>query len=169
MRELNYQTTDNKIHGYRRDYKKAGTYYYLMYLDYVDNSWRLGIIKMTLTENDNYYPTYKIQKETTQIQIVYQAMISCDLTEDNKYILCAYFYYVNYNDETTYVEISVFNDNLEFLLYRRYNAGKFNADNFVKIIYLKDNSDFILMTSQTATITRLRYFRYFNLNIIDKL
>ena len=161
--ELNYQQKNYRIHGYRRDYKKAGSYYYLMYLDNVDYSWRLGIRKMTLTENDNYFPTFNDQKTTSSVQIRYQAMISCDLTADYKFILCAYFY------ENTYVEISVFNDNLDFLLSRRYIAGEFVADNFVKIIYLKDNSDFILMTSQTPKITRLRYFRYLNSNIIDKL
>ena len=94
-------------------------------------------------------------------------MISCDSTNDNNYILCAYY---SREPDLPLVSVSAYNSNLDSLLTHNFEqVGYFEADNFIKIVYFKDNSNFILMNSQQQTITRLRYFKYSNNKIIDKL
>ena len=48
-------------------------------------------------------------------------------------------------------------------------AGYKKPDRFIKIFYLKGSYNFILMNSQTKTISRLRYFNYQYNAITDKL
>ena len=162
------QTKDNSIHGYRRGFKKVGAYYYLMYTDTKQNEdgWFLVIRKMSFAYKNNA-PSFQNIKISSETKLTNQAMISCDSTKDNNYILCAYF---SRDPKPPLVSVSAYNSNLDSLLTHNFErVGYFPADNFIKIVYFKDNSNFILMNSQQQTITRLRYFKYSNNKIIDKL
>ena len=77
-----------------------------------------------------------------QVQVYHEnildAMISCDLTYDNNYIICVYF------PEKNNINIVVFNKNLELLFTEKLgNTIDFNPNFFIKIAYIKDNSNFI--------------------------
>ena len=162
------QIKDNSIHGYRRAFKKVGAYYYLMYIDTKNDQegYFLVIRKMSFAYKNNV-PSFQNLKINNEAKVRYQAMISCDSTKDNNYIICAYF---SGEPELPFVSISAYNINLDLLLTRTFEqVGYFDSDNFIKIVYFKDNSNFILMNSQERTVTRLKYFKYSNYNIIDKL
>ena len=93
-------------------------------------------------------------------------MISCDYTRNNNYFLCAYY------SHDLEVSVSVFRANdLVLMREKKYEpAGYFDgSDNFIKIIYFKDNSNFILVNSQEENIARLRYFSYTYDKIENKL
>ena len=164
----NYQITeeerDNTINGYRRTFKKAGSYYYFIHLDNSEQK-ALFIKKMLLTISNNM-PSFVTVKSNRNVKINYQAMISCDFTKDNNYFLCSYF-----SEKELKVKISVFNTELSEIYSKEYEkvTDFGGADNFIKIVYLKDNSDFILMNSENNQTTRLRYFNYKYNTITDKL
>ena len=89
-------------------------------------------------------------------------MLSCDLTNDNNYIICVY-YSENYN-----ISISVFDQDLKLLLTQKLGES-FNSNMFMKIAYFKENSNFIVMNCPNNEITRLYYFNYTYNKITDKL
>ena len=157
--------TEYQIYGYRRVLKKVGSYYYYIYID-PENHSNIIINKMILNYNsgDNF-PTYNILKSSRSINVMsWEAMISCDFTKDSNYVLCAYFTQ-NFN-----VTISILNTNNLNLMETKELEPCLDNDNnyldhFIKIIYLKDNSKFIIMNSQNDLITRLRYLNYKN-NVI---
>ena len=161
---LRSEQIDYSINGYRRFFKKAGSYYYLMHLDNSDSK-ALYIKKMSLIISNNI-PSFQVVKSNRNVKVSYQAMISCDFTKDNNYFLCAYF-----SENELKVKISVFNIELSEIYSKEFEkVENFDgADNFIKIVYLKDNSDFILMNSENDQITRLRYFNYKYNSITDKL
>ena len=160
----NLVETDSTINGYRRTFKKAGSYYYFMYLDNTDQK-TLYIQKILFTISDNT-PSAEIVKSSRNVKIGFQSMISCDFTKDNNYFLCAYF-----SENELKVKISVFNTELNEIYTKEYEKVENfdDADNFIKIVYLKDSSDFIVMNSENDQITRLRYFNYKYNTITDKL
>jgi hypothetical protein len=87
-------------------------------------------------------------------------MISCDFTEDNKYILCAYF---NQNKKFS---IAIFTAELEFVENEEFedctNNFPTELDIFIKIIYFKDNSKFIIMYNLGMFTVRIRFVNYIN-------
>ena len=108
---------------------------------------------------------YKIIKTSEPLSIIsYQEMISCDFTNDNQYILCAYI------SQDKSFTISVHNKYLELIqVEKKEVCQNFDTSYFIKIIYFKDNSKFITMNSENDYITRLRYFRYKDKNFINQL
>ena len=161
--EKTVQKIDYSLHGYRRDFKKVGNNYYIIHL-YEDNGWKLLIKKRNIVYKNNFPELNEVNNNKEQ-EIRYQAMISCALTNDNNYILCAY-----YSGEI-YISITLYSTyNFALITTKKFEGpGYFNADNFIKIIYLKGDSNFIMMNSQQETITRLRYFNYKNSQITDIL
>lgn len=161
--EKTVQKIDYSLHGYRRDFKKVGNNYYIIHL-YEDNGWKLLIKKRNIVYKNNFPELNEVNNNKEQ-EIRYQAMISCALTNDNNYILCAY-----YSGEI-YISITIYSTyNFALITTKKFEGpGYFNADNFIKIIYLKGDSNFIMMNSQQETITRLRYFNYKNSQITDIL
>ena len=161
--EKTVQKIDYSLHGYRRDFKKVGNYYYIIHL-YWDNSWKLLIRKNNIVYKNNF-PQFNEVNNNKEQEIRYQAMISCALTSDNNYILCAY-----YSGEI-FISITVYSTyNLAIITTKKFDGPDyFTADNFIKIVYLKGDSNFIMMNSQQETVTRLKYFNYKNSQITDKL
>ena len=152
------------MYGYRRQILKDGSYYYQMYLTGENNEY-LNIDKMRIDKYINDFPHLEIIKNDHSVKVRgYEGMISCDITGDKAYILCTYF------SGELEVCISIFDKNLVFIKTKCFEkVSEFPGDNFIKIVYFKDNSDFILMDSQDNNIIRFRYFSYKNGIIIDKL
>ena len=154
------------ICGFNRFFKKAGYYYYFIHLD-CDN-YSIFIKKLEIAYYKDNIPRLEEISTNNQIQVYHEnildAMISCDLTYDNNYIICAYY------PEKNNINIVVFNKNLELLLTEKLgNTIDFNPNFFIKIAYIKDNSNFILMNCPNNLITRLYYFNYANNNFTHKL
>ena len=163
--------TEYKIYGYRRVLKKVGSYYYYIYLN-PDNHSDLIINRIALSYNsgDNF-PSYNILKSSSSVSTMsWEAMVSCDFTKDTNYILCAYF------TESFNVTISIFNsDSLNLIQTKELESFIKNdndnnhLDHFIKIVYFKDNSKFVIMNSQNDFITRFRYLNFKNNDIINEL
>ena len=159
------QRVDYSVHGYRRTFKKIGSYYYHMYLNQNKELgyWYLEISKMRIINKNNFisFETINTSKEA---KIKYQAMISCDVTKDNNYILCAY------HSQELNIVVTVYDTSLNLLLSKSFEkTGYYDSGNLIKLLYLKDNANFILINSQYDTVIRLRYFSYVNNQIKDKL
>ena len=158
------QKLDSDIHGYRRGFAYIKPYYYIISLkgDFA-NGWYISLKKMSFIQENNF-PEFKIEKINERgVKIEYQAMISCEKSLD-KNIICAYY------SENAKVSISAFTENLEHIIDRNYEeVGYKDMDRFIKIIYFKGYTNFILMNSQTQEVTRLRYFCYRGGSIYDKL
>lgn len=153
------------MYGYRRQNLRSGSYYYQMYLngDYIQN---LNIDKMIINGLIDNIPNLITIKKDDSVKVKgYEGMISCDFTGDKTYILCTYF------SSELNVGISVYNNYLDFITTKYFEKidDYIDGDNFIKIVYFKDNTDFILMNSQDHNIIRFRYFSYKNREIIDKL
>ena len=83
LRQLNY-----KFYGSKRNIIKIGSYYYLPYIDFENNIMKINQIKIINNIDDSSSPI-EIVKSSEPIQtLIYQSMISCDVSKDNKYILC---------------------------------------------------------------------------------
>ena len=154
---------DSSIYGRRRSFMKSGSYYYFIHLD---NKKQLYAKKMKIDGYDDVSdsPKFKIIQENKEINTKSREMISCDLTYDKNYILCAYY------DEYEQVRVAVFNSALK--IEKRENYGKtssFTGLDFIKILYFKGTSNFILMYSQSESVTRLRYFNYQYNNFYSKI
>ena len=154
------------IFSSRRTLKNIGTEYFYAYTNN-DNKNSLIITKMELVIQTRYNNAqfYKIIKTSEPLSIIsYQEMISCDFTNDNQYILCAYI------SQDKSFTISVHNKYLELIqVEKKEVCQNFDTSYFIKIIYFKDNSKFITMNSENDYITRLRYFRYKDKNFINQL
>jgi hypothetical protein len=154
------------IFSSRRTLKNIGTEYYYAYTNN-DNKNSLIITKMELVIQTRYNNAqfYKIIKTSEPLSIIsYQEMISCDFTNDNQYILCAYI------SQDKSFTISVHNKYLELIqVEKKEVCQNFDTSYFIKIIYFKDNSKFITMNSENDYIARLRYFRYKDKYFINQL
>ena len=153
------------MNAYRRQNLKAGSYYYQMYIIGENNNY-LSIDKMTIDGYINNFPNLKIIKNNKSVQTISGGgMISCDITGDKSNILCTYF------SPDYEVSVSIYDSNLNNINSIKLEKADdyISGDNFIKIAYLHDNSNFILMNSQDDYIVRFRYFRYENGVIIDKL
>ena len=85
---LNQRESSN-IHGYKRDFKKADHDYYYLISFIREGGDSLLIEKMAFTSSGDS-PDFHSTKDG-KVGLPYQAMLSCDLTEDKYFILCAYF------------------------------------------------------------------------------
>jgi len=156
------EAEDIYIHGYKRFFKKVGNYCFLAnyYFDFSS----LLIQKFEINYSDNFPSFYVIAKNSVPLE--YESMLSCDLTGENNFILCAYF---SKNRKAT---VSVFNDNLGHKLTEEFDdwidlGDKFS---FIKTVNFRENSNFFLANRQTDSIIRFRYFKYKkNSQIIDLL
>ena len=149
---------DSSICGYPRFFKKAGYYYYFIHLDCDNHS--IYIKKLEIAYYKDNIPRFEIIKTNKELMV--NGMLSCDLTNDNNYIICAY-YSEKYN-----ISISVFDQDLKLLLTQKLGES-FNSNMFMKIAYFKENSNFIVMNCPNNEITRLYYFNYTYNKITDKL
>ena len=155
MENKNCSTEIYKVYGYRRTLKKVGSYIYYAYLE-PNNMKTLFIDKIQLINNSPYFQTVKRLNYNIEFT-TYQSMISCDFTEDNKYMLCAYF---NQNNKFS---IIIFNSELEYINKKEFEyCSNDLEDAFIKIIYFKDNSKFIIMYTINKFTVRIRFVNYIN-------
>lgn len=152
------------MNGFRRQIIKDGSFYYQMYMIGESNEY-LNIDKMIIDKYINNFPHLQIVNNEHSIKVSGAGgMISCDMTGDKNYTLCAYF------TSELDVCISIFDKNLFVINTKCF--GKIqeyvSGDNFIKIVYFKDNYDFVLMDSQDDNIIRFRYFRFKNGELVDK-
>ena len=157
---INFQ--DNSIYGMRRFFKKADSFYYFFHFD--ENNY-LYMKKMVIAYYVNNIPYFDIIKENRKMELTYTSMISCDLTKDNNYILCSLF---RENERAWLIAL----DKDFEIIYDYVDEERLQTrfkDGFIKIIYLKENSVFVMMNSIDDKTTRLRYFNYLNDHIEDKL
>ena len=150
---------EKNIIGYRRDLKKAGDFYYVANLNN-ENGYFICVQKMKFIESGGSAIFHELGKK--KAILTYQAMISCDLTDDNLYILCAYF---SRDNDIYHATVSAFDSGLNHVFPHNYDEWEKwtdGSDNsvFIKIVYLKDNSNFIVVHRHEDSIMRLRYFRY---------
>ena len=160
-----YTETPYSIYGYRRTMKKAGTYFIYAHSDKdIKDSLYIDKIKLNYKIGSDL-PTPTIIKTSNKVPVLtYHAMYSCDLTGNNNYILCAYF------SPEKNVRLSIFSADLNLIKTEEYeNVPDSYPDYFIKILYFKDNSKFILINSITDSKIRLRYFNYINNKIISHL
>ena len=152
------------LYGYRRTLKKANSYYYYAHIQY-DERDNMIINKIEIINNLNSQPSYNIIKTSNPVKVLYyQAFISCEITKNNEYILCAYF-----NPEK-YVSLSIFDNELNLIQTEKYEiVPDANPDYFIKIVINKYMSQFILFNSQSDYVTRIRFFTYINDKIISLL
>ena len=157
-----------EVSGYKRTIRRIWPYYYYMHSTR-DSPNIMVIQKMKLSFNSGTHedlPSYNIIQTSEHIPIFNRLSdISCDFTKDNNYISCAYF------GDNKYVKISVYNSNdLECIKMEEFEEVKdLQYDYFIKIIYFKDNSHFIVINSQNDYTTRFRYFNYINNNFISEI
>ena len=146
------------MYGYRRFSKKVGSYYYQAYRD-IKSQGYLVIEKMTFVNNNN--DIFKVITKNEDIQVrTGGGMISCDFTGDDKYVACAYY------DRNDNVSISVYNNNLSHIVTKKFENGNYyDSDNYIKIVYLRDFYNFVLMNIHDAETIAFRYLE-FNNNII---
>ena len=145
---------DSSIYGIRRSFIQAGSYYYFMHLS---NTNYLYIKKMQISKysTDGDFPIFKIVKEYKTTPVKSKAMISCDMTLDKKYILCAF-----HNQENRTI-LKAFDSDLNYRSESHYDIiQNFTGEEFIKILYFKGSSNFIFMYTYTYLITRLWYFNY---------
>ena len=155
MQKNNFSTSIFKVYGYRRTLKKVGSYIYYAYLE-PNNRKILYIDKIKLINNSPYFQIVKQSPHNIEF-VTYQSMISCDFTEDNKYMLCAYF---NQNNKFSIV---IFNSELEYISKKEFeDCSNDLEDAFIKIIYFKDNSKFIIMYTINKFTVRIRFVNYIN-------
>ena len=151
---------DTSIYGYRRFFKKADSFYYFAHID-AENKNYLFLKRMEIDYYKDNIPHFEIVKTSKEIEVDNTPIITCDLTNDNNYIICAYY------SQNQNISISAFDKNLDVLLSQ--TIGFVDYHDFIKIVYFKDNTDFILMNYQKEYITRLRYFNYTDNKFNDKL
>ena len=152
-------------YGYRRTFLNDGTDYYEEFIDSNDYV-KLCINKYTFKSYVENFPTYQLIKTNTQSkQKKWCGMASCDVTSDKKNILCAFY------SEDTSVNVAVYSSDLAFITNKKYEPLNYygNGDNFIKIVYLNGNYNFVIINSQDDSISRLRFINYQNSNINDQL
>ena len=138
---------DDTIHGYRRVVKKDGSD---IYLANILNWNSIHIKKMSIISETNGLPNFGNIKENSDIGITSQAMISCDFTKYKGNIICAYF------SENLKASITSYDSNLNVKYSKEFEeTDNFDDDHFIKIVYLKDDSDFIMMNAQSDPIIRM--------------
>lgn len=116
---------DSTIYGYRRSFKKAGSYFYFMNLGLDKKS--LLIKKMKISSYQNNIPVFDLVKYNNDIQVISQPMISCDFTYNNNYILCAY------HSLEDIITVSIFDTNLVLKSTKKYETIKStNSVDFLK-------------------------------------
>ena len=133
----------------------------------IKNGNKLYIRKLKISSPSSSLPVFNIENNNDDVQIENSKMISCAFNSQKNKILCAYyFYYVPFNN--IHIKITIYNSNN--LSERRDKIldeiNNFYFYNFIKIVYLKGDSYFVLMDCQHDSITRLRYF---DEDINDKL
>ena len=151
-------------YGYRRAFITVGNYYYEEFIE------STGCEKVTLCKMQKEYysdgiPGFVSKNYNTQItQKKWGAMVSCDITLDKQYILCAF-----YSSDLS-VSVAVYNSDLVFMKEQKYQKPyDYTLDNFIKIVYLNENSNFVIINSQDNNISRLRLIRYTYNYITDKI
>ena len=152
----------NGLYGNRgKMFKKLGSYYYLIFISEHDY---LVVEKKKIKEyhKECDIPIFDTIGKNTKILVNNKNMISCDSTKDNNYILCAFL------DENSYVGLAVYNTELGLeVSYKHPDLIK--SFYFIKLLYMKNNADFILMYSFTEQTTRLKYIYKENNTIKNKI
>ena len=94
---------DDSIYGLRRSFIEANSNYFFIHYD---NNNHLYAKKMEIDGYDSVSdsPNFKIVETNKEINVKYNEMISCDLTNNRYYILCAYF------DQNKEIHIVAFNN-----------------------------------------------------------
>ena len=150
------------MYGYRRFVKKIGSYYYQAYTGINHSYLVIEKIIFSYNTNPNFY-TIVASNSNTRI-ITYECMISCDSTYDDSHILCAYY------DENNNVSITAYNTNLQIITTKKFEIGNNNdLEDFIKIIYLRSNYNFIVMNIHDSETVAFRYIRYNNNIITNRL
>ena len=150
------------MYGYRRFVKKIGSYYYQAYTGINHSYLVIEKIIFSYNTNPNFY-TIVASNSNTRI-ITYECMISCDSTYDDSHILCAYY------DEKNNVSITAYNTNLQIITTKKFEIGNNNdLEDFIKIIYLRSNYNFIVMNIHDSETVAFRYIRYNNNIITNRL
>jgi len=164
-RIINYAYSEYQIYSHRRFIKQDGDSFYYGFITNNTKNY-MQIIRMKLTyNNSDYFNGIKIMDISNYVKVMqYEEMISCDLTEDKENILCVYI------SEDLFFYISAYNKQLKLLLNEKKESWNGQILNyFMKIVYFKDNSKFIIINSQNDYITRLRYYKYVNNEFISQL
>jgi len=149
------------FYGYRRVFIKAEPYYYLIniYSDYKtfhlrktkftfdgNNDPSMEIIKDIKKDNYNIYPRIK--------------MISCDITKNKDYILCATYILYQESQPPIRVYIHTFTSDLELKSTKSItNMDNINIDYFIKIVHLKDDKFFVIVP-KSENEAYFNYFKY---------
>ena len=161
----NYQQSEYEVFGPRRFIKQDGDSFYYGFIR-KNLQDLMQIIRMQLTYDDsNKFKGIQIMDISNDVKVLaYEEMISCDFTEDKENIVCIYI------SEDLFFYISVFKKNFGLLLnVKKESVNGKNLKYFMKIVYFKDNSRFIIINSQGDYITRLRYHKYVNNELINLL
>ena len=164
-RTINYRHSEYGVYSRRRFIKQDGDSFYYGFITNHTNNY-MQILRMKLTYNDSdYFKGIQIMDISNYVKVMaYEEMISCDLTEDKENIICIYI------SEDLFFYISVYNKKLTLLLNDKKESWNGQIMNyFMKIVYFKDNSKFIIINSHDDYITRLRYFKYVNNELISQL
>jgi len=153
--------SDDSIHGYRRVVKKDGSDIYLANFKYKS---LINMKKMSIISESDGLPYFGNIKENSDIPVSYSAMLSCDFTKYKWNIICAYY------SRDVKASIVSYDRDLNVKYTHEFEViENFNNDYFIKIVYFKDDSDFIMMNAQSEPIIRMRYFHYSNDYITHKL
>ena len=149
---------DPIIMGYKRDFKRGGNDYYLVNINRGGGDF-IYLQKMEYSDSGGSPIISEIKNN--KAKLVFQAMLSCDLTADNHFILCTYFSWNTFYHAT----VAVFDSDLNHKFTKNYGESEkfrdYDDNNiFIKIVYLRDNSNFIVVHRHEEPIMRLRYFRY---------
>ena len=133
-------------------FKKLGSFYYFIFISQNDH---LIVLKMRIKDYHEECDVPNFEFISHDIKILVnndKDMISCDSTRDNNYILCAY------PDKYNYVNLVFYNTEPRIEVNYQY-PDLIESFHFIKLLYMKDDSNFILMYSINEKTTRLRYFK----------
>ena len=160
-----YAESEYKVFSPRRFIKQIGdSFFYGFVRKNIENY--MQILRMQLLYDDSkYFKGIEIKDISNNINVMkFEDMVSCDLTEDKENILCVYI------SEDLFFYISVIDKKFNFLLNEKKESWNENILNyFMKIVYFKDNSKFIIINSQSFYIARLRFYKYVNKELINQL
>ena len=145
----------SSLYGYRRQFLKYYKNFYEIYISDTDSETIINSLKKITGYNNDFPSIGDIASNSNQKQKKWSAMISCDLSGNNIYVVCAYY------SSDLEVTLAIYNSGTNFRTEAKYEkVDYYTLDNFIKIVYLRNTYNFVIVNSQSDSISRFRYYKY---------
>ena len=145
----------SSLYGYRRQFLKYDKNFFEIYISDTDSETIINSLKKITGYNNDFPSIGDIASNSNPKQKKWSAMISCDLSGNNIYVVCAYY------SSDLEVTLAIYNSGTEFRTEAKYEkVDYYTLDNFIKIVYLRNTYNFVIVNSQSDSISRFRYYKY---------